>query len=61
MSESKEQDMMILPNDIDMVKYILENAEIAHDEISPDSQIILDNGIVLHFTEDGMLLSMEPK
>ena len=63
MSEStkREQDVVTLPSDIDMVKYILENAEIEHDEIGSDNQIILDNGIVLCFTEDGMLISMESR
>ena len=61
MSQDKEKDVMVLPKDIEMIKYMLETAELAYDEVSPndvDSQIILDNGITLSFTEDGMLLGI---
>lgn len=59
MSGTKEKDTTIYPKDIELMKYMLEGAEITFDEINDDVPSLLLNGLIFRFTEDGMLDNIE--
>ena len=58
-----EPNTMQLPNDIDLMKYMLENAEIVFDELTNGSEdsadLITDIGFIIKFGPDGKLLGFE--
>lgn len=51
------EDSATYPADIELFRYMFENAEIETSEV--ESVIHLDNGIVINFDPDGMLVGIE--
>lgn len=55
---SAEDSHTTYPADIELFRYMLENAEIETSEIE-GNEIILDSGILIKFDDDGMLVNIE--
>jgi len=52
------EDTSTYPVDIELFRYMLENAEIESSEIN-ETEILLDNGISIKFNDNGMLVNIE--
>ena len=61
---TREKEMVVLPDDIDLVNILLENADICIDEEISDLEgtvMTLETGIIFKFDIDGNLLGIEER
>ena len=57
--KEKEKDTTIYPKDIELMKYMLEGAEITFDELNDEEPSLLLENCTMRFNEDGMLRIIE--